>query len=252
MLLAMAALLACESSVYADDALGSAQDTSGWKFSVSPYLWAAGISGKSGTLPGLPPANVDESFSDIWDDLKFAGMIAGSARKGRFSIAGDVQYVETQAESSSLAPFFNSETLTSEMFILSALGEYIILEKGRSNFRLSAGARLWSVDTKLELASGTLNGLTINGDDTWVDPVVGVRGSVDLSEDVFLSGWGMVGGFDVGSRIMADVFGGVGYRFTDSISTTVGYRWMKVDRDEGGFLYDVEQQGIIAGLTFTF
>jgi opacity protein-like surface antigen len=62
----------------------------------------------------------------------------------------------------------------------------------------------------------------------------------------------MVGGFDVGSRIMADVFGGVGYRFTDSISTTVGYRWMKVDRDEGGFLYDVEQQGIIAGLTFTF
>ncbi len=250
--LLLAVVLGFVSTAYADDDSFSAGEPSGWSYTVSPYLWAAGISGKVGTLPGLPPADVDDSFSDILDDLRFAGMVAGSARKGRFALAGDLQYVETEAESSSLAPFFNSEKLISKTFILSALGEYVVLEEGRSNLRVSAGARLWSVDTNLKLTSGILSGRTIEGDDTWVDPVVGVRGTIDVSQDVFLAGWGMVGGFGLGSDVMADVFGGIGYRFTDSISSTIGYRWMKVDRDENGFLYDVEQSGIIAGITFAF
>lgn len=228
------------------------EGASRWKFSVTPYFWAAGISGRADTLPGLPPADVDESFSDIWDDLRFAGMVAGTARKGRFAIAGDLQYVETEAKDNDLAPIFDSEKLTSKTFILSALGEYVAFEKGRSNFILSAGARLWSVETKLDLSSGLLPGRTIKGDDTWIDPILGVRGNVDVVSDVFLTGWGFVGGFGVGSDIMADLGGGVGYRFTNSISTTIGYRWMKVDRDEDDFLYDVRQQGPIAGLTFRF
>jgi hypothetical protein len=67
-----------------------------------------------------------------------------------------------------------------------------------------------------------------------------------------LASEGYAGGFGVGSDIMADLFGGVGYRFSELISATIGYRWMKVDRDSGGFLYDVEQEGVLAGLTFSF
>ena len=51
---------------------------------------------------------------------------------------------------------------------------------------------------------------------------------------------------------MADLFGGIGYRFSELISATFGYRWMKVDWDEDGFLYDVRQEGIATGLTFRF
>ena len=229
------------------------QTSSGWKFNVSPYLWLAGISGTVGTLPGLPPADINDSFSDVWDNLQFAGMIAGSARKGRFSMAGDLQYVHTEAKDDSLAPLFGSEKLTSKSFIFSALGEYLILEKDRSNLLVSGGLRVWSVDTELVLSPGTLPGRTIKGDDTWVDPMIGVRGSVDLgASDVFFTGWSYVGGFGVGSDIMADLFGGLGYRFTDNISATMGYRWTKVDYDDGGFLYDVVQQGVMVGATFRF
>ena len=229
------------------------QSSSGWKFNVSPYLWAAGISGTVGTLPGLPAADIDASFSDIWDDLQFAGMIAGGARKDRFSIAGDLQYVHTEGNDNSLAPIFGSEKLTSKTVIFSALGEYLILERDRSNLVVSGGLRVWSVDTELELSTGALPGRTIKGDDTWVDPLIGVRGSVDLGQSyVFFTGWSYVGGFGVGSEIMADLFGGFGYRFTETISATMGYRWMKVDRDDGGFVYDVVQQGVMVGASFRF
>ena len=252
LLLAQLVLVGSVLDAQASETSADSEAGSGWEFSISPYLWAAGISGRADTLPGLPPADVDESFSDIWDDLRFAGMVVGAARKGRFAIAGDLQYVETEGEDNDLAPIFGSEKLTSKTFILSAVGEYVAFEKGRSNFILSAGARLWSVETRLDLSSGLLPGRTIKGEDTWIDPILGVRGNVDVVSDVFLTGWGFVGGFGVGSDIMADLGGGVGYRFTDSISTTIGYRWMKVDRDEDDFLYDVRQQGILAGLTFRF
>ena len=226
-----------------------------WVFSVSSYLWAAGITGTAGTLPNLPPTEVDESFSDIFDDLDFAGMMMVSARKGRFGMTGDLQYVETTAKDTAAAPIFLSQELVSKSFMLSLLGEYVALQEGNSVLRLSAGARLWSVDTELKLSSGLLPGIpgiNVKHNETWVDPVVGVSGSVDVIGKVFLSGWGYVGGFGAGSDIMADLFGGVGYRFTDSISSRIGYRWMKVDYENDGFLYDVRQEGLIAGITFQF
>lgn len=223
-----------------------------WTFTVTPYLWAAGISGEAGTLPGIPPADVDDSFGDIFDDLRFAGMVAASARRGRFGLAGDLQYVETRADSSSLAPLFDGETLTSKSFIFSALGEYVAFENDRTQLLVSGGLRVWSVDTELDLDSGLLPGRTIDGDDTWVDPMLGVRGRIDVVGDVFASGWAYAGGFGAGSEIMADLFGGVGYAWTDRIETTLGYRWLRVDRDTDDFLYDVRQGGLIAGLTVKF
>ena len=144
-----------------------------WVFSVSSYLWAAGITGTAGTLPNLPPTEVDESFSDIFDDLDFAGMMMVSARKGRFGMTGDLQYVETTAKDTAAAPIFLSQELVSKSFMLSLLGEYVALQEGNSVLRLSAGARLWSVDTELKLSSGLLPGIpgiNVKHNETWVDP----------------------------------------------------------------------------------
>jgi hypothetical protein len=51
---------------------------------------------------------------------------------------------------------------------------------------------------------------------------------------------------------MWDVMGGVGYRFTDSFSTLLGYRALGVDYRDDGFVFDVVQQGPILGLVFRF
>ncbi len=244
--LAIVALTACGFNAHAGDA------DSGWRYAMSPYLWAAGIKGESGTLPGLPPADVDMSFGDIFDDLKFAGMLIATAQKGRFGFGGDLQYVKTSAGVDAAPPIFDDGKLTSETFSLSGWGQYALFDDERSNLKLAAGARLWSVDTELKLSGGLVSRVKIKHDETWVDPMLGVIGKTDVSPKFFLQGWGFVGGFGVGSDTMIDLFGGVGYRISDKTSTTIGYRWLKLDYDNDDFLYDVRQQGIVAGMTFRF
>ena len=46
---------------------------SGWEFQVAPYLWAISMNGDA-TVKGQE-ADVDVSFSDIWDELNFAFMM---------------------------------------------------------------------------------------------------------------------------------------------------------------------------------
>ena len=249
---AAVALAVCAMNAQADETHASDGSDSGWSIAVSPYLWAAGVNGKTGTLPGLPAADVDQSFGDILDDLKFAGMLIVTASKDRWGVGMDTQYVKTSPGVDGVPPLFDDGKMTSETSSLSLWGDYLVFEQGRSSVKVAAGARLWSVDTELKLSGGLLSGLKIKHDETWVDPIVGVIGSADASPKIFFQGWGFIGGFGAGSDTMVDLYGGVGYRFSESTSTTIGYRWLKVDYDEDDFLFDVRQAGIAAGATFRF
>jgi hypothetical protein len=98
-----------------------------WDSTVAPYLWAAGIEESTGTLPGLPPLDVDMSFGDIFDDLQPSGMVFFSANKGRLVLAADLQYVQTEAKSKALEPLFGHERLNSTSLVLSELVDYLVL-----------------------------------------------------------------------------------------------------------------------------
>ena len=87
----------------------------GWTFSVAPYFWAAGISGDVGSF-GLPPIDVDASFSDIFDHLDFGAMAIGEARNDRFSIFADVMYSKLGGDGETPGPLFDSVDVTSETF----------------------------------------------------------------------------------------------------------------------------------------
>src|SRR5439155_21780998 len=68
-----------------------------WTITVAPYLWAAGINGDVG-LFGREPVKVDESFSDIFQDLKFGGMAVAELHNGTWGLFGDVVYAKTEAD----------------------------------------------------------------------------------------------------------------------------------------------------------
>ena len=93
-----------------------------------------------------------------------------------------------------------------------------------------------------------------SGDDgaTWVDPMVGIKSRIDTGSPLYFTGWGMIGGAGVGSDLSWDVMGGVGYQWTDSFATVLGYRALGVDYRNDGFVYDVTQQGVILGGVFNF
>ena len=57
----------------------------------------------------------------------------------------------------------------------------------------------------------------------WVDPIVGVRGAIALSERWTLSGFADVGGFDGSSDLSWEVYGGANYAFAERWAATIGF-----------------------------
>ncbi len=66
-------------------ALAQTNDSDEWQFTVTPYLWAAGVGGQ--TSGG---AEIEVPFSDVVDNLKWGFLGAVGARKGKWSVLGDV------------------------------------------------------------------------------------------------------------------------------------------------------------------
>lgn len=231
-----------------------------WTFSVAPYLWAAGLQGDVG-LFGREPVDIDMSFGDIFDNLRFGGMIVGEAHNGTWGLFADLIYVKIEADQSvtrtiagvpvNLAANVETSSLTATF-----MGEYRAVSQQTATLDLMAGARVWSVDNDIDisLSAGGPPLAAFSGDDgsTWVDPMVGVKGRFDINQSWYLTGWGMVGGFGAGSDITWDVLGGVGYEWNDWLSIVAGYRALGVDYEDDGFVYDVVQHGPILGAVIRF
>jgi opacity protein-like surface antigen len=64
--------------------------------------------------------------------------------------------------------------------------------------------------------------------------------------------YGDIGGFSAGSDFTWQVALGAAYDFSKTISGKFGYRYLSVDYDKGGFLYDMKTQGVYLGLGIRF
>lgn len=222
----------------------------GWTFSVAPYFWAAGLSGEVGQF-GLPPVDVDASFSDIFDHLDFGAMAIGEARYDRYSIFGDIMYSKISGSAGTPRGILaSSAAVTSETFAGLIGAGYSLIETDAGRLEVVGGVRVWSVDNDISFSGGILDGVSASDGATWVDAIAGFRGNYSITPKVYLTGWGLVGAG--GADIDWDVAGAIGYRFNDRISSVVGYRALGVDYSDDGFVFDVVQQGPILGLVVRF
>ncbi len=69
-----------------------------WQFAIDVYLWGTRIGGKSAS-----GSDVDIELSDILDSLKFTFMGVGVVRKGKWWLAADVIFLNTE-NSNDIAP----------------------------------------------------------------------------------------------------------------------------------------------------
>jgi hypothetical protein len=86
----------------------------------------------------------------------------------------------------------------------------------------------------------------------WTDPYIGIGGRYNLNKAFYLTGKADVGGFDVGSIITAQGYGGLGYQYNRNIYAELGFRFLYYDYDSDGFLYKVWTYGpqVTAGIQF--
>lgn len=123
----------------------SAQVVSEWEFTIAPYLWGSSLSGVVGTFEGVPPADVDASFGEIFEDLDAGAMLVANANNGRFGVTVDLQLIDLKAETDDLAPAFGTTTVDVVNRVGTLTFECNVSASDRHEVWLAAGARYWSV-----------------------------------------------------------------------------------------------------------
>jgi hypothetical protein len=223
-----------------------------WTFQVTPYAWAASLNGDVRLRPQLPTVDVDASFDDLLDHLDGALMLWGEARYGRYSLLLDVDYLDISASGSTPGQLFGDADATSKAWIATAGFGYRVLEQPEGFVDLMAGARLWSLDNELDFSAGRLPATSASEDQTWIDPLIGLRAHLEFGPGMFVSSAADLGGFGIGSTFTWQIFATVGYHFNETVAIEAGYRHLSVDYDDDGFLWDVDLSGPIIGMSFRF
>jgi len=221
--------------------------------SLTSYLWFTSLSGDIG-VGGLPPADIDVDFKDIFEKIDWFPppiMIAGEVRYDRAAFLTDFIYLGMEGEGASPGPLPLTAEAELKTLIMTFAGAYRVVQSESVDLDLLAGARLWMLDTTLSL-TGPLATRQRGGSEAWVDPLVGIAGHVKLGGGFALKAEGDVGGFGVGSDLDWQVLGALQYQVDDSLTLEAGYRYLAVDYDDDGFLFDVALQGPIIGGSIRF
>lgn len=254
--LASAAVLSAIAQIPANaEEISTEVADSGWTFEYTQNGWLTGIKG-SAALFGAPPVNVDVDFSDLvgavdWGNFPSLVMSMAEARNGQWGVNGELIHLALAVDGTRPGPPRFSADLELQASIATAMVNYRLAEEGESYLDVMAGGRFWWVDGDLSLALGRLTGAA-RDNENWVDPMVGLKGRYDLGNKYYLQGWGMIGGFGVGSDTSWDVFGGVGYQFNEKFSASIGWRHLEVDYSKGAFAFDVAIDGPMLQASYKF
>lgn len=225
-------------------------DPDKWTFSISPYFWAAGITGDTGVF-GLPEVHVDESFGDILSDIDFGFMAAGEARYDRFSIMTDIIYARITTDSATPRGVFADEVdLKTETFTAMIGAGYSVIDEPQGRLDVIGGVKIWYTETTISFSGGPLGGVSGTDDATWVDAMAGVRGMYSITPSVYFTGWGLIGAG--GADLDWDVLAAIGYKWNDAISAVAGYRALGVNYSNDTLTNDIVEHGPILGVVFHF
>jgi hypothetical protein len=225
-------------------------ERAGWSFQVTPYLWGAGLEGDIGTRSALPTAEVDASFRDILENTDIGLMLVGEARYRRWGAFADLAYLSVSADGDTPGPLFGDAEAEADTLVATLGAAYRVVDRAEGWLDLVAGGRLWSVDTDVTFETGLLPKRKTGVSESWADPVVGLRGQIDLGSGFAATAYADIGGG--ASDLTWQVLGTLDYRFSDRVEARIGYRHLSVDYSDGGFVWDVEMSGPIIGLSVRF
>ena len=218
-----------------------------WEYTIAPYLFALNIEGETATLPGADPAELEVDFDELLEDLDGALMGQFEARKGKFAIVSDIFFSRISSEGETPGALFGENSYEQDLFYLNLSASYRVLEGNKGNLDLMAGVRYSHLDNTLELDAGLAPAQKLEDKEDWFDPFFTVKGNLLLADKLYLISWA---GFAVGgdSDETIDLFAGLGYNFSETMSFVTGYRHMSIDYEKDGYLWDVEMTGMLFGL----
>ncbi len=220
----------------------NAAETDKWQFTISPYLWVASIVGSTGADGIDSGIDTDYNFLSL-DNLEGAFFVVASARKGRWTIQTDAVFLKFADEG-----IFDLLTANIDLSgnVLELSGAY---RPGSFEYtELIFGLRQVSLEIDIGLTPGP-QGIQ---KENWLDPLIGIRHIRPLGERWRAIFRADLGGFGVSSELTFNGLVGADFNMTEHSSLFMGYRYLTLDFEEGGFLADLTADGFVLGVEFSF
>ena len=222
-----------------------------WTFEFSPYLWAAGINGDVALGPAVPPVGVDVGFDSILKHLRMAFMGVLEVRYDKWGLIADLSYLSVKVDARGPAGFVDAE-LKNKTFFATIAGAYRFVDQQTFWIDAIAGGRAWWLNNTLKMTGPGPIALSITRDQSWFDPIVGLRARAYVTPQFYLQAYADAGGFGVGAKSDWQIAGLVGYEYSRNVTFFGGYRHLAVDYDRDGYVFDVALSGPVFGATFRF
>jgi len=227
-----------------------------WKVSFEPYVLASSIKGDA-TVGRVTGVLVDVSFSDILENLEMAAMLHFEAQHTNgWGLIFDYGFMDLGADTS--VGFGGVLDASVRQGILEVLASRS-LDVSAGSLELLAGVRWWDNKVRASFDPAIINGsLTVEVNEDWVDPVVGLRWTRELADRWQLRLRGDIGGFGVGSDFSWGASATAFYSMSDRFVLEFGYKAVDVDyandkaANDGAFAYDTTTHGPLLGLVINF
>ncbi|GAB4071074.1 hypothetical protein GCM10028812_42650 [Ancylobacter sonchi] len=261
--LALAGLLAC--SAQAADlpaaitkAPAPVQAASDWRFQATLYGWLTGIDGDLGVRK-LPTTPIDASIADVLDNLDGAMMGSFLASNGQWLFLADL--VLARLSHTDQVGLYGGSTLDTELtqtIATGAVGYWLPLGLPHVDLAVTGGLRYVQLSSDVSLTTPNLpSPLAGHQSESWIDPTVGLVARWTIDERWFVNATADIGGFGVGSKLSSNGYVGLGYMWTPSISSAIGYRYLYEDYestngDGGSFRYNTTMHGPTLSLAWHF
>jgi hypothetical protein len=210
------------------------------------YGWLPGMKGTVGAGGGgvdvdVTPIDIISNLSELVQVLDGLYMGAGEIQYGKVGVLYDAFYMSVGTNVS----FFGGPGVDFgfSQFMGTLAPSYRVHESERGYIDAIAGVRYWDINMNVNNASTGAS---------WVDPIIGAKGRLNLSEKVYVDGWAMIGGFGVGSKFSWDVWSNIGYQVHDRFDVFAGFRAVGADYQSDSFKWDLIQYGPVVGATINF
>lgn len=251
---ALALVAAISVPVYAADA------DDRWQIEFTPYLFASGLHGSTGTQQVT--ADVNAGFGDVVKNLDKGFMGTLEVRRDRWGFILDGLYFKLKDEGArswegpagiGSATGDLDVSTTMQMYQLSAAYR---LGGGVPTDLIAAG-RYTRLDLDLNLVTttgGLLPGGTrsLSASQSWWDPVIGARVTLPFAEHWSAMLYVDIGGFGAGSDLTYQGVAGVNWQFSGHVSAKAGYRYIYQDYERNGFVWKMAAYGPYLGVGIRF
>jgi hypothetical protein len=216
-------------------------DEMDWK--ITPYLWMVNFDGDLSIGP--IEQGIEKSFSDLLNDLDFAGEIYAEVGKGKHAFHIDYTYLRVKPDPTELEspPFPPNAELSTKLTTNLFESAYNFRWKGPGGPALIVGARL----TDLDMRFSPTNLEAVNAGPSWWDYFLGIK-----TQNIISPKWGFdfygtigTGGSDLPWTLQATF----ARRYSNDNRLMLGFRVWGIDYSETKNMINTELDLTIYGIS---